>query len=110
MNLLENLINAMLQGNAKAMAAYFDTTGRYDDSCLTGVFHAETHLIGRAAVDMHFFNRFIFQTYQVVRAQVIDDSHAELDIMNVGQPEKVVLSLDKCTADGKIAQVTVRAA
>ncbi len=107
MELLQAFADKMMTADAVGLSELFDTDCSFDDYCITGLFPAETHLLGKEAIDMHFFNRFIFQTYLVTGAEVKDAENAVLDVVNVGQPLKVNAHLDAVTADGKIVRITL---
>lgn len=106
MELLNELIEKMKASDAIGLSELFCDDARFDDFCLSGMFSHETHLIGKEAIDIHFFNRLIFQTYIVTGGEVKDDENAVMNVMIVGNPVKVNVHLDT-VVDGKIDRVTL---
>ncbi len=106
MELLKEMIEKMKASDAIGLSELFCDDARFDDYCKSGMFSHETHLIGKEAIDIHFFNRLIFQTYLVTCGEVKDSENAVMDVVIVGNPTKVNVHLD-AIYEGKIKKVTV---
>lgn len=101
------LIEAAKNGDAIAFSNLFDPDGRIDDSCKEGLFQTETHLIGREAIAMHYFNRFIFKTYLVTEGCALDETHGQMSVMIVGQHTEVALKIEDLSEEGLITHLTM---
>ena len=107
MELLQKYLNGLLSKNASEIAELFDETAKYDDYNQTGIFATETHLIGKAAIDMYFSNRFVFWTYIVTGGKVTDENNAEITFM-VGEEAKTAkVILGGVSENGKITKLTI---
>ena len=107
MNMLQQYFDALAEKNAEKAVSFLSEDVRYDDTCLSGMFHTETHLFGRAALAMHFQNRFIFKTYLVLEGKAESETEGEYTVMIVGKPTKVHAKVEAFAEDGTIRHLSL---
>ncbi len=110
MGVLCNYFDKIKMKDYHGLAELFDDDCWYDDSCISGIFGTETHLRGREAIEMHFANRFIFQTYLGLEGKEFDSQHGMMDVLIIGKPVKVLVNIEALNEGGLIKAIKIEPA
>jgi hypothetical protein len=108
--MIKPVIDAMMAGDYKAMAACFAPKCRYFDYCPHGNNMQNYHLYGRPSIEMFFRNKFVFHIIKVFDAVIEDDRTANYLVSYAGKYMHVQARIELADENGLIQEMTVRMA
>ena len=108
--IIEKYVNAMVEGDWKALAECFDARCRFFDFCPIGYNQANYNLYGRPAIEMFYYNRFFFKYVQVSDPVVQDDNTADYLVAYMNHNMHVQAKIEKISEDGLISEMVIRPA
>ena len=108
--MIKDVIDAMMAGDYKALAACFSPKCRYFDYCPHGIDMENYHLYGRPSIEMFSHNKFTFHVINVFDSFIKDDYTANYMVSYAGTYMCVEAHIDSVGEDGLIQEMTVRMA
>ncbi len=108
--MIEKYIEAIQEGDYKALAACFSLKCRYFDYCPASNNRTNYHVYGRNAIDMFFRNKFVFRQFSISDAVIESDTSANFLVSYGGTYLHVKATIEKLSEEGLIEELTVRPA
>ena len=108
--MIEKYIEAMQNGDYKALAACFAPKCRYFDYCPIGTNRDNYHVYGREAIEMFFHNKFTFHILSISDPVIESPTSANFLVAYGGTYLYARASIELATEDGLIQELTVRPA
>lgn len=108
--MIEKYIEAMLNGDYKALAACFAPHCRYFDYCPIGTNRDNYHVYGREAIEMFFHHKFTFRILSITDPVIESETSANFLVAYGGTYLSARATIEMATEDGLIQELTVRPA
>ena len=108
--MIEKYIEAMQNGDYKALAACFAPKCRYFDYCPIGANRDNYHVYGRSAIEMFFHNKFTFGILSISDPVIESPTCANFLVAYGGTYLHARATIELATEDGLIQELTVRPA
>ena len=108
--MIEKYIEAMMNGDYKALAECFAPKCRYFDYCPIGANRDNYHVYGRAAIEMFFHHKFTFRILSISDPVIESDTSANFLVAYGGTYLYARASIELADENGLIQELTVRPA
>ncbi len=108
--MIEEYIEAMQNGDSKALANCFAPRCRYFDYCPITINRPNYHVYGRQGIEMFFLNKFTFRSMVLTDCVIEDDRTANFIVSYDGIYLYARATIEQLSEDGLIEELTVRPA
>ena len=108
--IIEQYVDAMVEGDWVALAACFEDKCRFFDFCPIGYDQSNYNLYGRPAVEMFYYNKFFFKYVQISDPVIQDDTTVDYLVAYTRQNMHVQAKIEALGENGLIQEMVIRPA
>ncbi len=106
--MMQKYLDAMVQGDYKALADCFTEKCHYFDYSLSSWNMHNYHIYGRKCVEMFFHHKFVFRIVKATDPVLENENTANFFVTYAGHCLFVRATIEAYGEDGKIANMRVR--